>query len=82
MRTCIPRTTTHQSIAHWLTDNENHRTKLEYENSVILKRFFFESFDCYRCTDPKCFETWGELDKEDLAQPHIMLTSSYMRYGT
>lgn len=37
----------YQGMAHWLTDNENPRTALEYENSVILKRFFFESFDCY-----------------------------------
>ena len=28
-------------------DNENPRTSIEYENSVILKRFLFESFDCY-----------------------------------
>ena len=37
----------YQSIAHWLTDLENPRTELEYENNVIIKRFFFEAFDCY-----------------------------------
>ena len=37
----------YQGIAHWLTDNENPRTKQDYENAVVLKRFFFESFDCY-----------------------------------
>ena len=37
----------YQSIAHWLTDLENPRTQQEYADSVVLKRFGFESFDCY-----------------------------------
>lgn len=37
----------YQTTAHWLTDEENPRTNLQYDNSVILKRFLFESFDCY-----------------------------------
>ena len=38
---------TDQGIAHWLTDLENPQTQSEYANNVILKRFAFESFDCY-----------------------------------
>jgi len=34
-------------IAKALTDWENHKTDAEYENSLILKRFLFEAFDCY-----------------------------------
>mmetsp|Transcript_39101 Transcript_39101/g.116825 ORF Transcript_39101/g.116825 Transcript_39101/m.116825 type:complete len:417 (+) Transcript_39101:1-1251(+) len=34
-------------ISEWLTENENHRLEEDHENSMILKRFFFEAFDCY-----------------------------------
>jgi len=34
-------------IATALTDWENHKTDEDYENSLILKRFLFEAFDCY-----------------------------------
>ena len=37
----------YRKVAVRLTDNENHRFKEDYENSLILKRFLFESFDCY-----------------------------------
>lgn len=30
-------------LTHW----ENHQTELSFENSLILKRFLFEAFDCY-----------------------------------
>uniref|UniRef100_A0A7S0DS14 Anoctamin transmembrane domain-containing protein n=1 Tax=Amorphochlora amoebiformis TaxID=1561963 RepID=A0A7S0DS14_9EUKA len=34
-------------IAEWLTEVENHRTEHEHEDSLIIKRFLFEAFDCY-----------------------------------
>ena len=37
----------YRSVAERLTEWENHRLKEEHENSLILKRFLFESFDCY-----------------------------------
>eukprot|EP01060_Flectonema_neradi_P015191 TRINITY_DN2186_c0_g1_i1.p1 TRINITY_DN2186_c0_g1~~TRINITY_DN2186_c0_g1_i1.p1 ORF type:complete len:696 (+),score=123.14 TRINITY_DN2186_c0_g1_i1:56-2143(+) len=37
----------YRNVAERLTENENHRYKEDHENSLILKRFLFESFDCY-----------------------------------
>lgn len=37
----------YRSVAEWLTDNENHRLEQGHENAIVLKRFFFEAFDCY-----------------------------------
>ncbi|KAK3237448.1 hypothetical protein CYMTET_52480 [Cymbomonas tetramitiformis] len=37
----------YRRIAVGLTDWENHRTESSFENSLILKRFLFEAFDCY-----------------------------------
>ena len=34
-------------VAEWLTDLENHRFEHQHENSLIIKRFLFEAFDCY-----------------------------------
>lgn len=34
-------------IATYLTQWENHQTQLNFSNSLILKRFMFEAFDCY-----------------------------------
>jgi len=34
-------------VAETLTEFENHRTEHEFENSIIIKRFLFEAFDCY-----------------------------------
>ena len=34
-------------IANVLTEWENHKTDEDFENSLILKRFLFEAFDCY-----------------------------------
>lgn len=39
--------TIYRHIAEWLTSLENHRTDREYQNSLILKRIFFDGFDCY-----------------------------------
>ena len=37
----------YRNVAEWLTERENHRLKSDHESSVVLKRFLFESFDCY-----------------------------------
>eukprot|EP01059_Diplonema_ambulator_P005295 TRINITY_DN1503_c2_g2_i1.p1 TRINITY_DN1503_c2_g2~~TRINITY_DN1503_c2_g2_i1.p1 ORF type:complete len:755 (+),score=161.47 TRINITY_DN1503_c2_g2_i1:36-2267(+) len=37
----------YRKVAEWLTNNENHRFEEDHANSLILKRFLFESFDCY-----------------------------------
>lgn len=34
-------------IAEVLTERENHETEASYRDSLILKRFLFEAFDCY-----------------------------------
>ena len=37
----------YREVAEWLTGLENHRLEEEHENSVIIKRFCFEAFECY-----------------------------------
>jgi hypothetical protein len=37
----------YRNIAKRLTDWENHETQFGHKNSLILKRFLFEAFDCY-----------------------------------
>lgn len=37
----------YRKVAGVLTEWENHRTQQEFMNSMILKRFLFEAFDCY-----------------------------------
>ena len=37
----------YRKIAERLTDWENHETQFGHKNSLILKRFLFEAFDCY-----------------------------------
>ncbi|XP_063728669.1 anoctamin-8-like [Symsagittifera roscoffensis] len=39
--------TIYRSIAVWCTDFENHKTVAEWNNSLVIKRFLFEAFDCY-----------------------------------
>jgi hypothetical protein len=39
--------TIYRSVATRLTKWENHQTQLAFSNSLILKRFLFEAFDCY-----------------------------------
>ena len=39
--------TAYRSVAHALTQLENHRTDSAFEASLLLKRFAFESLDCY-----------------------------------
>ncbi|EQC29532.1 hypothetical protein SDRG_12781 [Saprolegnia diclina VS20] len=37
----------YRKIAYALTQYENHATTESFENALVLKRFFFEAFDCY-----------------------------------
>ncbi|GAX16666.1 hypothetical protein FisN_23Lh202 [Fistulifera solaris] len=37
----------YRKVSVALTDWENHETEQNYQNSLILKRFLFEAFDCY-----------------------------------
>eukprot|EP00052_Salpingoeca_macrocollata_P021836 m.188162 g.188162 ORF g.188162 m.188162 type:complete len:701 (+) comp21639_c0_seq2:33-2135(+) len=37
----------YRRIAEALSEWENHRTEQDFENSLIVKRFLFEAFDCY-----------------------------------
>jgi hypothetical protein len=37
----------YRKVSVALTDWENHETEQNYRNSLILKRFLFEAFDCY-----------------------------------
>lgn len=37
----------YRRVARKLTDWENHETSRAHDNSLILKRFLFEAFDCY-----------------------------------
>ena len=36
-----------RTVAQALTDFENHRTQRSHDDSLIIKRFVFEAFDCY-----------------------------------
>jgi len=38
---------TYRNIAEMLTEWENHETEDSFRNSLVLKRFLFEAFDCY-----------------------------------
>jgi len=37
----------YRKVAKKLTDWENHETQAAYENSMVIKRFWFEASDCY-----------------------------------
>lgn len=37
----------YRTVAHALTDLENHPTDSDHDNALALKRFFFEAFDAY-----------------------------------
>jgi len=39
--------TIYRHIAEQLTEWENHETQVDHRNSLVLKRFLFEAFDCY-----------------------------------
>jgi len=46
-------------IAIYTTDRENHKYQSTYDNSLILKRFVFEFFDCFL---PLFYFGWWELN--------------------
>lgn len=37
----------YRTIAEALTNWENHETEINHKNSLVVKRFLFEAFDCY-----------------------------------
>jgi anoctamin-10 len=37
----------YRKVATWLTEFENHKTEDSFRDSLTLKRFLFECFDCY-----------------------------------
>jgi anoctamin-10 len=48
-----------RKIAIFCTDRENHKYKSSYENSLIVKRFMFEFFDCFL---PLIYLGWWDLN--------------------
>ena len=59
-----------RSTAKSMTDYENHKYQSTYDNSLIIKRFSFEFFDCFL---PLIYLGWYELDFALLRQTVIML---------
>lgn len=53
-----------------LTDRENHKYQSTYNNSLIIKRFSFEFFDCFL---PLIYLGWWELNFKTLRQTVIMI---------
>ena len=45
----------YQVVAETLTIWENHRSPIDHENALYVKRFFFELFDCYIALFYLCF---------------------------
>ena len=54
-----------RDIATWCTERENHKYQSSYENSLIIKRFAFEFFDC--CL-PLMYFGWWDLNFKVLRQ--------------
>ena len=48
-----------RDVAVWCTDRENHKYQSTYDNSLILKRFVFEFFDCFF---PLIYLGWWDLN--------------------
>lgn len=59
-----------RSTAKALTNRENHKYEGTYDNSLIIKRFSFEFFDCFL---PLIYLGWYELDFKNLRQTVIAL---------
>lgn len=59
-----------RKMAKKLTDRENHKYDYTYDNSLIIKRFSFEFFDCFL---PLIYLGWYELDFKNLRQTVVML---------
>lgn len=48
-----------RELARQLTERENHKYQSSFDNSLIIKRFCFEFFDCFL---PLMYFGWWELD--------------------
>jgi hypothetical protein len=59
-----------RNVAKMLTDRENHKYQSTYNNSLIIKRFFFEFNDCFL---PLIYLGWWELNFKLLRQAVISL---------
>jgi len=60
-------------VAEALTEWENHENQLSHNNSLVLKRFLFEAFDCYI---PLFFLAFYERDVERLNAELVLLFQS------
>lgn len=52
-------------VARWCTDRENHKYQSDYDNSLTVKRFVFEFFDCFL---PLIYFGWWDLNFKVLRQ--------------
>ena len=59
-----------RQIARWCTERENHKYQSSFDNSLIIKRFVFEFFDCFL---PLMYFGWWELNFKVLRQNVISL---------
>ena len=60
----------YREVATWCTDRENHKYQSDYENSLIVKRFVFEFFDCFL---PLIYLGWWDLNFKVLRQTVISM---------
>lgn len=70
-----------RKVASWCTERENHKYQSNFENSLIVKRFIFEFFDCFL---PLIYFGWWELDFVTLRQNVIatFIADELRRVGT
>lgn len=59
-----------RNLSKVLTNRENHKYESTYDNSLIIKRFSFEFFDCFL---PLIYLGWYELDFKNLRQTVVMI---------
>jgi anoctamin-10 len=59
-----------REVATFSTNRENHKYKSSYENSLLVKRFIFEFFDCFL---PLMYFGWWEMNFKVLRQNVIAL---------
>jgi len=52
-------------VATFCTDRENHKYQSDYDNSLTVKRFLFEFFDCFL---PLIYFGWWDLNFKVLRQ--------------
>ena len=73
--------TIYRLIARKLTEWENHRTQDNFDNSLILKRFLFEAFDCYIVLFYLAFYEC-EIDRLRMELVAVFNIDSFRRLGT